>query len=182
MKLIPPDWLPAGAMARVICHWTAGGYTATPAERAHYHLLIEGDGRLVRGEFAITDNLSTADGHYAAHTLNGNTGSIGIAVCAMREAVLTPFDPGPCPMLRAQWELMARVVAELCAAYAIPITPRTVLGHGEVPAILGIAQREKWDPLALPWEPSLDQQAVGEAFRARVRHPLEGGGAPGKAR
>ncbi len=122
--LVPRSWLPVCSMKRIICHWTAGGYKATSLDRAHYHILIEGDGNLVRGTHSIADNVSTADGVYAAHTAKCNTGSIGVAVCAMGGAVREPFHAGPYPMTLEQWNIMARVVAELCQFYQIPVTHR----------------------------------------------------------
>lgn len=175
MSLIPRDWLPACRMKRVICHWTAGGYRATSLDRAHYHILIEGDGSLVRGTHSIADNVSTADGVYASHTRGYNTGSIGVAVCCMLGAQASPFHPGSYPMTPKQWETMAQVVAELCQFYAIPVTPRTVLGHGEVEVYLGIAQGGKWDPMVLPWALEMSHTQVGNFLRALVQKALSGG-------
>jgi hypothetical protein len=57
-------------------------------------------------------------------------------------------------MTRTQWEGMAKVVAELCRVYRIPVTATTVLGHGEVKVNLGIRQRGKWDPWSSPGTPT----------------------------
>ena len=79
MSVIVPDaWMPAAPMRRIIVHWTAGGHKANDVDRAAYHILVEESGKLVRGTHSIADNVSTADGHYAAHTLGLNTGSIGV--------------------------------------------------------------------------------------------------------
>jgi hypothetical protein len=174
MTLIPRDWLPSCSMKRVICHWTAGGYKATSIDRAHYHILIEDDGNLVRGTHHIADNVSTADGVYAAHTAKCNTGSIGVAVCCMGGAQAAPFQPGPYPMTQKQWETMAKVVAELCQFYRIPVTPQTVLGHGEVETYLGIPQHGKWDPMVLPWAPEMSKTQVGNHLRALVQRAMMG--------
>ncbi|GBC95618.1 hypothetical protein HRbin16_01410 [bacterium HR16] len=174
MTLIPKDWLPACSMKRVICHWTAGGYKATSLDRAHYHILIEDDGKLVRGTHSIADNVSTADGVYAAHTAKCNTGSIGVSVCCMAGAQASPFQPGPFPMTQKQWETMAKVVAELCLFYQIPVTPQTVLGHGEVETALGIPQHGKWDPMVLPWAPEMSRTQVGNLLRALVQRAMLG--------
>ncbi|WP_201271599.1 N-acetylmuramoyl-L-alanine amidase [Sinorhizobium meliloti] len=160
-------------MKRIICHWSAGGHKATDLDRRHYHLLIEDDGELVRGFHSIEANESTRDGDYAAHTLNANTGSIGVAVCCMAGANEQPFRQGSAPMTRLQWETMAQVVAELCRAYRIQVTPATVLAHGEVERNLGISQRGKWDPLVLPWDTDLSKRDVAEFFRAKVAFHLE---------
>lgn len=146
-RTVNPSWLPACAMKRIICHWTAGGYQATELDREHYHILIEGDGTLVRGNYSIADNVTTSDGKYAAHTRGCNTGSIGVAMCCMAGARRAPFQPGQYPMLEIQWNTMIQVVSELAAWYDIPVTSKTVLGHGEVQAHLGITQEGKWDGL-----------------------------------
>lgn len=174
MPLLDADWLPTASMKRVIVHWTAGGYTANDIDRKAYHILVRGDGRLVRGTHSIADNASTADGVYAAHTLNCNTGSIGVSACCMMGCVRSPFAAGRAPMRESQWRLMAEVTAELCRFYRIPVSPQTVLGHGEVQATLGIRQRDKWDPMVLPWEPDMSLTQVGIAFRAIVQNHLDG--------
>jgi len=178
MTLIPREWLPACSMKRIICHWTAGGYKATSLDRAYYHILIQDDGNLVRGTHSIADNVSTADGIYAAHTRGCNTGSIGVALCCMAGARAEPFHPGSYPMTRKQWETMAQVVAELCRFYGIPVTPQTVLGHGEVEVYLGIPQHGKWDPMVLPWAPEMSRTQVGNHLRALVQNVLSGGKTP----
>jgi len=175
MPLIKKDWLPNCSMKRIICHWTAGAHRASQLDKAHYHILIEKDGKLVRGTHSIEDNVSTGDGVYAAHTLGANTGSIGVAVCAMAGAVESPFSPGTSPMLELQFHTLARVVAELCRFYQIQVTPRTVLGHGEVQANLGITQKGKWDPLVLPWDPSMGRTQVGNFLRSLVQNVLDRG-------
>lgn len=172
MALLNPKWLPNAAMKRIICHWTGGGWRASDLDRMHYHLLIEADGKLVQGHHTIDDNVYTSDGDYAAHTLNANTGAIGVALCGMAQAVERPFDPGPCPINEGQWAVLVQVLAELARRYGIPVTPQTVLGHGEVQTNLGIAQKGKWDPMVLPWAPDMSKSAVGAALRGAVAAAL----------
>jgi hypothetical protein len=163
-------------MKRVICHWTAGQHRASGDDRKHYHILVESDGTLIRGVHSIADNVTTADQVYAAHTLGLNTGSIGISACCMAGANESPFKPGACPMTRVQWEALAQVAAELCQFYRIPVTPTTVLGHGEVEVNCGKPQKGKWDPLILPWNPGLSRTEVGTMFRAMVQNLIDGPG------
>ncbi len=175
MGKIPQEWLSKVKMDRVICHWTAGGHKASNLDRAHYHLLVEADGNLVRGQYSIAANSSIRkERGYAAHTRMKNTKSIGITCCSMLNARERPFDPGPAPMTETQWTVMAEVTAELCAFYQIPVLPHAVLGHGEVEKTLGVMQRGKWDPLALPWKPELSLQEAGDLFREKVKGFLEG--------
>jgi hypothetical protein len=175
MALVKKEWMPSCSMKRIVLHWTAGGHRASQLDKAHYHILIEKDGKLVRGTHSIADNVATGDGVYAAHTLGANTGSIGLGVCAMAEAVERPFSPGPSPMLELQWRTLAEVTAELCRFYQIAVTPRTVLGHGEVQANLGITQKGKWDPMILPWDPEMSRTQVGSFFRTLVQNFLDRG-------
>jgi hypothetical protein len=163
-------------MKRVIVHWTAGQHRASETDRKHYHILVESDGELVRGIHTIEDNVTTKDQRYAAHTLGFNTGSIGISACCMAGASEQPFKAGNCPMTRRQWERLAQVAAELCQFYRIPVTPQTVLGHGEVEVNCGKPQRGKWDPLILPWNPALSRTEVGTMFRAMVQNFIDGPG------
>jgi len=167
--IVPADWMPDCTMDRVIIHWTAGAYVASENDREHYHILVDGNGDLVKGKYPITANVSTSDGDgYAAHTRNANTRSIGIAVCAMAGAVESPFNPGQYPMTQEQWQTLAQVAADLCRRYLIPIGPRTVLSHGEVQGTLGIAQSGKWDVNKLPWDPQANPMLVNDWFRQEV--------------
>jgi N-acetyl-anhydromuramyl-L-alanine amidase AmpD len=168
VNLVPIEWMPQCSMKRVIVHWTAGAHRASDLDRAHYHLLVESDGTLVRGTHSIAANEHMREPR-ASHTRNCNTGSIGVAVCCMAGARERPFDAGQVAMTRRQWDVMADVVAELCRRYAIPVTARAVLGHGEVQANLNFPQLGKWDPLVLPWATGLSRAEVMDGFRTRVR-------------
>ena len=174
MPLVPKAWMPACSMKRVVLHWTAGAYQPSGDDKAHYHILIDGDRGLHRGTRSIADNVSTADGIYAAHTRKLNTGSIGVTCCAMAAAKEAPYEPGSAPMTEGQWTRMAEVTADLCRFYKIPVTPKTVVGHGEVPTHLGIDQGGKWDPMVLPWNRGLTRTQVGNFFRSVVENLLEG--------
>jgi hypothetical protein len=174
MARITPEKMPSCEMARVIVHWTAGTYKASALDREHYHILIEGDGTVVYGVHGIDANGKPVREPRASHTRNCNTGSIGVAVCCMKDAREKPFSAGSFPMTIAQWQTMAEVVGELCAHYRIPVTPRTVLAHGEVQAVLKIEQLQKWDPLVQPWLHDLPRQQVMDEFRAAVQQHVGG--------
>lgn len=174
MGIVLSSWMPNCSMKHVILHWTAGKHKASSDDLAYYHILIEDDGNLVRGTHSIKDNVSTGDNIYAAHTSGFNTGSIGVSVCCMWEAIESPFDPGAFPMTQQQWETMAQVVAELCQFYSIPVTLETVLGHGEVQQVHGKRQRGKWDPMVLPWATHLSKRQVGDQFRSMVSSKITG--------
>ncbi len=172
--IVPVDWMPAAAIDRIIVHWTAGTNTASATDREHYHLLIEGDGKLVRGIPSIDKNgRSGVKAGYAAHTLNCNSGSIGISLCGMAGAVEAPFNAGKHPITRAQWDALPGVIAALCRRYSIPIDRKTVLTHAEVQDTLGITQRGKWDIARLPFDSSkVGATAVGNDMRTRASAAL----------
>jgi N-acetyl-anhydromuramyl-L-alanine amidase AmpD len=169
MPTIPPSWLSNVDMRRVICHWTAGAYNPSENDLLHYHILIDGEGKLHRGTHSIADNESAGDGDYAAHTLGTNTRSIGVTVCCMAGAEENPFRSGPFPMKKVQWEAMIDVVAQLCKRYRIPVSSTTVLGHGEVQRNIGTKQRGKWDPMKLSFAAGLTKAQVGEKLRSEVQ-------------
>ena len=170
-------------MRRIIWHWTAGGHKANETDRRHYHIIIQGDGSIVRGNSPISANAHISnpnDGNtYAAHTRGLNTGSIGVAVAAMRGAKESPFDAGPSPITPAQVDALVRVTADLCKGYGIAVTEKTVLSHAEVQPRLGVRQRAKWD---ISWIPGMtragDPLAIGDGLRDRVRAAVTPAPAP----
>lgn len=172
-RIIPASWLPPAKMDKVIVHWTAGGNKANSTDLKHYHILIEGDGKLVRGTPSIALNQKPLSTGYAAHTLNCNTGAIAVSLCGMVGAVESPFNPGKSPLTQAQWDLLPKVLADLSQAYDIPVTPKTMLSHAEVQGTLGIKQRAKWDISVLPFNLKLKgAKAIGDAFRAATKAEL----------
>lgn len=155
-------------MKRIIIHWTAGTHNVSEADKEHYHFIVSGDGKVVAGDHEVADNLSTADGDYAAHTLGCNKDSIGISMACMGNAVEGKSD-GPWPMTRVQFDAMIAKVRELAGRYKIPVTPQTILTHAEVQPTLGIRQRGKWDITRIPFMPDLKgHKACGDFIRAAV--------------
>lgn len=170
---VPADWTPACDMDRVIVHWTAGGYTVSATDREHYHFIVDGNLVWVRGDYSIKANVSTSDADgYAAHTKSFNTKSIGIAAACMAGAIESPFSAGKYPLLEEQWLGLAAGAAYLCRKYGIPVTPTTVLQHGEVQKNCGVPQENKWDIMKLPWAPTWTPENVGNAFRSEVSRRL----------
>jgi len=160
-------------MKRIILHWTGGTGLANTSDRAHYHILIEQDGKVIAGTRNPESNLDTSDGDYAAHTRALNTGSIGVALCAMSGAREHPFSAGYHAITDAQVDALAVAVADLCATYGIPVTPRTVLTHAEVPVTLGVAQQGKWDVTFLPGMHAPDDPlVVGDTIRSMIQREL----------
>lgn len=154
-------------MKRIILHWAVTGYKCDQTSRQHYHLIYEGDGKEVVGFYNIAANESTADGVYAAHTKGCNQGSIGVSCAAMLGAVSVD-KVGRYPITKAQFDAMVSGVANLCIAYSIPVTPKTVLTHAEVEKTLGVKQRGKWDIAVLPHVGLKGVKECGDYIRMNV--------------
>lgn len=171
---IPNAWMPAANMSRIHVHWTAGGYRANATDRNAYHILIEGDGKLVRGERSIKANEAGSGLKQASHTRNANTGAIGVSMCCMAGAREQPFDAGNSPMKREQWDTMVAAVASLTRRYGIPVTPKTILTHAEVEPHLGIRQNGKWDITRLAFDESVRGRAMaGDRMRLEIAVALD---------
>ncbi len=162
-------------MERIHLHWTAGGRWASAVDKKHYHFIVEQDGTVVPGNFPVEANARLVDGKYAAHTLNANTGAIGVALAGMMTAMETPFSAGPAPITEAQVEAAVQLTARLAKQYNIEITQATVLTHAEVQRTLGIQQKGKWD---ITWLPGMskpgDPIAVGNQLRSRIKAAMSG--------
>lgn len=154
---------PSG-ITRVHWHWTAGGHQANSTDRAAYHGLIEGDGRIV---------WAAPDAAVRAHTRNANTGAIGLSMCCMVGAIERPFTWGGAPMTAIQLQTMVRETARICRQYDIPPTRWSTLSHAEVQPSLGIVQSQKWDITVLPgMERPGDPLTVGDKIRDMLRREL----------
>lgn len=171
---IPSLWMPTAKMKRIHWHWTAGSHTASEADREHYHMVVEGDLDVIKGDHSIKDNeVLKGEGTYAAHTLSANTGAIGLSMCAMAGAVETPFNPGKFPVTPEQLRVLVMLTAQLCIRYKIPVSRQTTLSHAEVQPTLGIPQRGKWDYSRLPFWQIEGAVAVGDAIRRLVTEAIE---------
>ena len=171
-------------MKRVILHWTAGTNNVSVTDRKHYHRIVDGEGSIFAGAWPIEANEVIKPGSfaYAAHTLNCNTGAIGVALAGMRGATESPFSAGLSPINELQMRAAAQVVADLCVQYSIPVTPTTVLTHAEVEPTLGIKQNKKWDISRLPWRPDIvGARPVGDHIRALVLREMKAAPTPAPA-
>lgn len=165
-------------LRRTITHWTGGGNRASDLDKQHYHFITEWDGNVVAGKHEPEDNIVTSDGDYAAHVLNLNKGSIGVAMAGMHRAVEQPFDAGPSPITERQFEAHCLLLAELHREHAIPVTWETCLTHAEVQPTLGVVQKGKWDLTRLPFKLDLrGALPVGDYLRERVKSYMQAGGA-----
>lgn len=180
--MIPYAWTMDGAPVRIVCHWTGGEHHPSPADLAHYHILIDGGGGLHRGTHPIAANDRTADGTYAAHVRGLNTRSIGIALCGMRDAVHRPFDPGPSQITEAQWSALVSACAELAMRYGIRPDVRGILTHAEVSHVYPASpQAGKWDIMVDPTRSPLIVEpaaVVGDRLRALIADAMRRAGPP----
>lgn len=160
-------------MKRIIIHWTAGRYYPTSFEKHFYHYLIDKDGKIYNGDFKPEDNLNCEDNKYAAHTGGGNTGSIGVAMCAMSGFKSDKF-PGGYPITLKQFESCMSLCAKLCAEYNIKISPENVMTHYE----FGVkhtktASYGKIDIIYLPPYKWVQRSEIGSFIRTKVRWYFE---------
>lgn len=166
-------------MKRIIMHWTAGTHKVSSIDRRHYHEIVGGDGKRVRGDLLPEANLNTRDGRYAAHTRALNTGSVGLSVAAMAGAQERPFSAGKYPITSKQLDAFVAMVAEYADTYRIPITRKTVLTHAEVQPTLGVWQRGKWD---ICWLPGMAKAGnaieVGDELRTMIKNAQKQIGRP----
>lgn len=154
-------------LKRIIIHWTAGTYKACETDKKAYHFLIQGNGIIVKGKYKPEDNIDCTDKKYAAHTAQGNTGSIGVAFCGMSN-FKNAENPGKYPLAKSQMEKGFEFIAQLCEEYNIPITPETVLTHYEFDCNRGLEGR-KIDIICLPYEPAILPKQVGNYIRTKVK-------------
>lgn len=156
-------------MKRIIIHWTAGGYVPTSYEKEFYHFLVDSLGEIHLGKFKPEANLICRKGMYAAHTGGGNTGSIGVALCAMAD-FKNKNNIGDFPITKIQFESAMKLCAEQAKKYDIKITPENVMTHYE----FGQKHRDttscgKIDIVFLPPYPWVSADDVGSFIRSKIR-------------
>lgn len=158
-------------MNKIIIHWTAGTYQPNTTDLEHYHFLIDGEGKKHNGKFKPEDNENCNDGKYAAHTGGGNTGAIGVSMCAMA-GFNSAASCGNYPITPVQLEACFKLCAELCKKYNIPV--ENVWTHYE----FGINHPDttshgKIDIIYLPPYPLVKRNEVGGFIRSKIRWYLE---------
>ncbi len=156
-------------MKKIIIHWTAGGYFPTVGEKAFYHFLIDKDGNVHKGSFIPEDNEVCKPGRYAAHTGGGNTGSIGVSMCAMA-GFKGKNSVGNYPITLKQFEACMKLCADLSAKYKIAVTPQTIMTHYEFgrknPKTTSAG---KIDIIHIPPYPWVSQEDAGSFIRSKIK-------------
>lgn len=156
-------------MKRIIIHWTAGTNQPNSTDFEHYHFLINGDGLVINGKYLPEDNLNCNDGKYAQHTGDGNTGSIGVAMCGMY-GFKSKDNIGKYPITRIQSEACWKKCAELCKKYNIKVGSDTVMTHHE----FGVkhpntSSAGKIDIVYLPSSPNVKPYEIGNYIRNKIQ-------------
>lgn len=155
-------------MKRIIIHWSAGRYSPNSVDIAHYHFLIDGDGNVIKGKYKVSDNENCKDGIYARHTGGGNTGSIGIALCAMLGFV-SRNNIGNFPIKLNQLDSLFKKCAELCKEYDISI--ENVMTHYEF-NLKNAIKTGKIDIIYLPPFPEIKSCEIGNYIRNKIKSYL----------
>ncbi len=157
-------------------HWTGDDYhTVFPAY--HFCVALGDDGRPIA--IATHDlranmrDVRVGDAPYAAHTRGRNSHAIGVSVCGMRDA--RPHDFGAFALRDDMVAAMCVLVADLCRAYAIVPSARTIVTHAEAAladGYFGCDDEQRWDIARLLPEPrplvASDARDVGDGLRERI--------------
>lgn len=155
-------------MKRIIIHHTAGTYIPNNIDKKAYHYLIDNNGKVFEGIFKPEDNENCNDGKYAAHTLKGNTGSIGVSACCnMKFNLISKISPYPLTLV--QFKSICKLCAELCKKYKISVAD--VFTHYGFDLAHHIKQG-KVDITYLPFKPELNPIQVQSYFRNEIKKLL----------
>jgi len=160
-------------MKKIIIHWTAGGPVPTSYEKECYHYLVDSLGKIHLGKFKPEANLICRTGMYAPHTGGGNTGAIGVSMCAMAN-FRNKNNQGNFPITKCQFEATMKLTGQLAFKYQIGVTPETVMTHYE----FGVKHPEttsngKIDIIFLPPFPWISKEDVGSFIRSKIRWYME---------
>lgn len=148
-------------MRRIIIHHTGGSYTPNNVDLKAYHYVIDKEGTVHKGVYKPEDNENCNDGKYAAHTLRGNTGSIGIAA-ACNYGFNLNSKVSKYPFTIKQFNSICQMTASLCKFYHIKTSE--IYTHYGFDKSHNIKQG-KVDITYLPWKPELNPDQVQNYFR-----------------
>lgn len=156
-------------MRRIIIHWTAGGYYPNMHDLECYHFLVDKDGKIYNGKFKPESNEVCKPKQYAAHTGGGNTGSIGVSICAMA-GFKNRNNTGKYPITAKQFEAAMKLCADLAMKYNIAVKPDTVMTHYE----FGLknpntSSAGKIDIIFIPPYSWVAQNDVGAFIRSKIK-------------
>ena len=157
-----------GSLNRITIHWTAGSLVACAHDKSCYHFLVEGSGKIIKGDKTPEDNINCNDGRYAAHCGGGNTGNIGVSMCGMY-GFSNRSNSGRYQLTGIQCEATWKLVAQLCKKYNIPVDAEHVFTHYEFgKKHPNTASKGKIDIVYLPYQPQIQQDNIGDFIRNKV--------------
>lgn len=163
---------PSG-ITRVHWHWTGGNHKISYHDKKYYNDLFDYEGNHYDGISPAHHQAHYMPGRVGvSHTLNANTGAIGMAVAGMFNAQTfgDRVDVGKYPITWDSIDAMLERTVEYCKYFDIKISPWTTLTHAEVQKNIGIRQRNKWDIQILP--DKLDRlyspRDIGDKLRKRM--------------
>jgi len=167
------DLFDPSGITRIHWHWTAGSYTVSPFTLKHYNDVFDKEGNHYDGIAPAQQQAFYIPGRVGvSHTLNANTGAIGLSVACMAGATArgTVVNAGVSPITMAGIDGMLERSAEYCRLFDVRVSKWTCLTHAEVQPSLGIRQRGKWDIRVLPndLKKYLSAEAVGNFLRNRM--------------
>lgn len=160
-------------MKRIILHWTAGKYKPNQCDIEHYHYLVGAEGEVYTGKYKVEDNEVCIKNNYAMHTGGGNTGSIGVSMCAMF-GFKSEGNVGAYPITPVQFERTMKLCAELLKKYRISLSSESLMTHHEFgQAHPKTTSYGKIDVIYIPPYPWVKKEEVGGFIRSKVRWYLE---------
>lgn len=151
---------------KMCMHWTAGTYNPCNQDVLAYHYLVDGAGKIFKGKYKIEDNDNCQDGIYAKHCGGGNTGCIGIALCAMAGFDMVNKST-KYPITQKQFEAFCALAAYLSINYGIPNISNRIFTHAEFDRKRAKPEG-KIDILYLPFAPHIPSDKVAAEFRKKV--------------
>lgn len=152
---------------KITVHHTAGNYQANATDKKAYHYLIDNKGNVIKGVFAVVDNINCQDGKYAAHCGGNNTRNIGVAFCGNKDLDESTLISSQ-PLTRIQLEAGFKLLAELSIKYDIPVTDQGIFTHYEYDKKKKKPEG-KIDLIYLPPFPHIKRDQVGAFIRGRVQ-------------
>jgi len=163
---------PSGIIG-IVFHWAASSYNVTNDTTKHYNGLFDHTGIEYDGGAPAGHQAQYSRTYGVSHTLNNNTGFVGLAVSGMGDASANwganSVDQGKWPLTWKGVDAMLKKGAFYCKQYDIRPSKWTTLTHAEVQPSLNITQRGKWDFQVLPESTTLLSPIVcGDILRKRM--------------
>ena len=156
------------SLTKICLHWTGGNNYPCDTDLTAYHYCVDKDGKIYKGKYPPEDNLNYYDWNYAKHCGGGNTGCIGISLCAMAGFNLSKKQTKD-PITQKQLEAFCLLAAYLCSKYGIIISEKTVFTHYEFDQRrIKNKQEGKTDITYINYFPNLTINSAGNYLRNKT--------------